>query len=1576
MRRSLLLATITAGTITGLILLATLLAAAPATMAAGQASLPDNQLPAAPETIGDWDGDLVTLPAVVSDSQQYLMWYDGRGPSGNAIGMATGSDAVTWSKYGSNPVLSPGPEGEWDAFFRGGQMAVITDSGIFEMWFTGGDGDLWQAGYATSTNGTDWNVYGGNPVLAAGGGGEWDEQDASSPTVIKDGSTYKLWYHGCDAGYASCSIGYATSSDGVNWTKYPANPVLSGTGGEWDEGIVFWPRVIKNGSTYQMWYHHEAGIGYATSGDGTTWIKHGSNPVITESWDGGPAHAGTILLDGATYRMWLAGGMGPSQGIGYAESTDGVAWTMHPGNPVLGPGTPSLILEVNLDHDWTAANTRSHTPVTVTVSGPGGPKATVTGMTDENGLFQSDWEPWTPEHPNIEPGDVVTATTAEQMTVVDPVGTIEARVDADADDVAGTIHAPWFAPTMLDVRCEVWVDEPPPAIEVTADADGGAFTCDFSTVGWDLQPGEDVGVFYHEPDGDKVVRVFSSPWMRVNYAHDWIGANYPAGHTFWLTVTDSADVVKATGVFNTTPNGGWSTDGFETTWEGWTPENPDIEPGDWVYARSDDGYVNTVHVGLITGALDITEDAVGGNVYADWFTETLDVACHPWGAPGPVPDKQSSAAPDGTIPYHCDWDAATEWDILPGQDVAVMYVEPDADRIIDVYQEPAPYLLIDKRVSGSPDPGEGGHLVFEVEYWNDGAAPAEEVVITDTMEGFSYLYDTNPYATMTETIPGGERVVWDLGTVAENTYGHFEVFVRVTEPASSTVTNSVQIATGNPYDQGDPAEKESTWVGHVQENDTHLNVDKGAWTGDPAADTDVVFGIFVCNDGTTGSSEVVVTDTLHPLLTFQDWWAQHAGWTEVSSSANRVVLSRPSLPGHWCSEVYVRAHVDPLAQPGDYITNTAVVTASNDLEGDDNEAFWEGWIGEPRVNLSMDKTWNSGQLVPGGRIIYHLHYENNGNMPVESSFYITDTLPAGTTFDGAWSYDEGGPQPVTPTLVSDEIVVWEVSGLPNGHSSDFDVELIVDPSAAPGAILTNTATISRLPGEDGYDDNESLWVETLYDHGANLRVRKYGWWHDWGPDTRLAQYDVAIENVGTVALEHPMVTDTLPAGMELDGDPWVDWWRWWEWGYDGGSGVLTTTLEILYPGETAWLHFNAIVPGNGPLPFGLIFTNTAEVTLDPADVNPDDNEDETVLTTGPDLFVDKQLLGGDLRPGGLVTFTITFGNDRPGHEWWWGLQNDAWLTDTLPAGMTYVTSTLHWCGPEGEWCAMSPEIEDGTTLAWRLWPLEAGAWNEIRLTAQLADTVEDGDHFANQVEILSSDPAADAEPYDDNNESSAGMTLTLPRFAVSKAYESSRVAGTTVTYTVTVDNEGSAIGTGVQLGDTLPAGLTFGGSDGSFDGTAVFWTFSEIPTAGNRSGWFTATLSCSVGSVRNDDYGVFQSDQRIVSEAGTPVSFGAMAPTLVAIADISPVSAEPGTAVSFVDASTTNGTPIVEWEWDFGDGSDPVHTRNASHAYATEGVYTVQLTVTDACGFTESTTVQVEIAETEYPTYLPIIAKP
>ncbi len=70
----------------------------------------------------------------------------------------------------------------------------------------------------------------------------------------------------------------------------------------------------------------------------------------------------------------------------------------------------------------------------------------------------------------------------------------------------------------------------------------------------------------------------------------------------------------------------------------------------------------------------------------------------------------------------------------------------------------------------------------------------------------------------------------------------------------------------------------------------------------------------------------------------------------------------------------------------------------------------------------------------------------------------------------------------------------------------------------------------------------------------------------------------------------------------------------------------------------------------------------------------------------------------------------------------------------------------------------------------------------------------------------------------------------------------------------------------------------------------------------------------------------------------------------VAAFDWAPKQAATREAIQFFDKSWDADGRIVDWRWDFGDGTVPVSARDPKHAYQGNGKYNVTLTVTDADG--------------------------
>lgn len=180
------------------------------------------------------------------------------------------------------------------------------------------------------------------PVLEAQGD-NWEAGGLNHPEVFRDDDgTWFLYYTAWfgPPGYAYRQIGLATSPDGVAWTRYAGNPVLTI---DYDlsavDGVhVHMPTVTKaTDGVWHMFYScYENNVGnrvcHATSPDGYAWTPLG---VAIDKGGPGEFDEGSVRMpdvwigpDG-TWHLWYDGTdpeehYGPT---GYATSPDGYVWT-------------------------------------------------------------------------------------------------------------------------------------------------------------------------------------------------------------------------------------------------------------------------------------------------------------------------------------------------------------------------------------------------------------------------------------------------------------------------------------------------------------------------------------------------------------------------------------------------------------------------------------------------------------------------------------------------------------------------------------------------------------------------------------------------------------------------------------------------------------------------------------------------------------------------------------------------------------------------------------------------------------------------------------------------------------------------------------------------------------------------------------------------------------------------------------------------------------------------------------------------------------------------------------------------
>jgi gliding motility-associated-like protein/uncharacterized repeat protein (TIGR01451 family) len=722
-------------------------------------------------------------------------------------------------------------------------------------------------------------------------------------------------------------------------------------------------------------------------------------------------------------------------------------------------------------------------------------------------------------------------------------------------------------------------------------------------------------------------------------------------------------------------------------------------------------------------------------------------------------------------------------------------------------------------VGGSTTPLVGTQMIFNVTVSNAGPQPATGVLVTDILPaGYTFVSYT-----ATEGAYNAGTGVWDLSSaIVSGTSETLQVTVVVN--GTGPYLNSAEITASNIADPDSTPNN-----GLITEDDyasiatvpiavsADLSLTKTVNNATPAVSTPVTFEVIITNNGPQNATGVQVTDQLP------------SGYAYVLASTTAGIYNSATgvwVVGNLASGASETMLINGIVQATGNYLNIAEVSASNlpdpDSTPNNGVATEDDYASAitapviPMADLSLVKTIVGGNSSPlvGTQIIFDITLSNGGPQSV-TNVQVSDLLPSGYTFV-SYNATEGVYNGVTG--------LWSIgSVITSGTSHSLQVTAIIN--AAGNYLNVAEITASSLPDPDSTvnngvttEDDYSSIITTPIPVSADLSLTKTV--NNATPLVGASvTFEVIVINNGPQATTGVQITDLLPSGYtyvlasSTAGT------------YNAATGLWNIGSLANGASETLLINATVNVTGN--------YVNIAQVSasgLPDLDSTPGNNiatEDDqasaivTPITLVADLSLTKTVIGGDLTPlvGSQVSFEIVVSNAGP--QTASGVQ----VTDLLPTGYTYAIHNA----TAGNY--------NSTTGVWNIGTL----FNSDSETLIVTATVNAAGSHINTAEITASSlPDPDSTPNNGvaTEDDFAGVTqLPIPLIADLSLQKTvvggnlNPIFGSTITFQVTVTNNGPQDATGVKVIDLLPSGyeyLVFSSTAGTYNQNTGIWNIGTI----------------------------------------------------------------------------------------------------------------------------------------------------
>ena len=668
-----------------------------------------------------------------------------------------------------------------------------------------------------------------------------------------------------------------------------------------------------------------------------------------------------------------------------------------------------------------------------------------------------------------------------------------------------------------------------------------------------------------------------------------------------------------------------------------------------------------------------------------------------------------------------------------------------------------PVLTVEK----TPDDGAlnaGDPLNWSIVISNSGTGAASDVDVEDDLQaGMIYTAGTAtavPAAGFTEVSVTPDpndgstpiETVWNIASIpAGNSVTiTFPVDSLPSLPDGTEIINTVDVTA---LEQPDPVSDTGNVITGLSAD---LAASKSVDPDPPTAGSQFTYTIGVENLGPSDATGVTLTDPLPAETSF-------VSAPGCSEAAGTVTCFVGDLDFGDTAEFEVTV---ALAPDAGFVTNTVTVSGTTPDPNPDNDTATVDFDADQNADMAIVKTADPGSINQGQTTVFTLLVENRGPSVAENVTVI-DPLPAGLEY------------------VSDDSGCSESSGDIECLLGDFQPgqtqTILVTVRGIDTGVWTNTATVGSDTPDDDPLNNESSDDVTV-GATADLVITKSA------PATATSYqqftYTMLVENRGPSDATGVTITDPLPPGLIFISSADCD-------------ATMSCSLGTILSGDSRTVE--VLVETTEPLA-GTTVVNTAEVTGNEFDPNPDDNTStaETVIGTLADIAVVKTgpvQAQADTR----IIWNVVVSNSGPNPA------ENVTLTDTLPPEVTNpsVTTSQGTCD---------------TTIACSFGTIPVDGTVTLTIEADIPRDTVVGSTILNSVVVATTTDETNL----DNNTSSWETEITAPTpFPADVGINKERSnndkveVGDIVVFRLTATNFGEVAADNVVITDTLSPKLRF-----------------------------------------------------------------------------------------------------------------------------------------------------------------------